>query len=285
MRSCRVHNAERCAGARRDRPRHADPGRGRRQPQPLGRERGAAGHRRGVRLVADDAQPDRGRLFARVGCFGPVPRSGRRPPRSQADAGRRDGVVDPRVPPGCLCTQRHRSVRRPRARRAVGRDGVPDDAGSDRRSMVRSGEDPLDRPVVGDRRCHRCTRTAGVRLRAPILLVGIGLPDHVADRVDRARDGLQARSRARERDDRPRRQPRRHPVGGPGRLADPGDQLRPDPERDDASPQPVGDRAGGRDRLRDPSAQGRQRPLRPADRRPSRVLGRGAAPASSSSGR
>src|SRR3954454_8490674 len=50
--------------------RGADPRRRRRQPEPVRRERGAAGHRQALRLVADDAGPDRGRILARLAAPG-----------------------------------------------------------------------------------------------------------------------------------------------------------------------------------------------------------------------
>ena len=88
---------DRRPGARRPRPRHADPGRGGREPEPVGRERRSAVDRGGVRLLAGDAEPDRGRLFARARCLGALPRCGGRPLRTQADARPRDGTRDPHV--------------------------------------------------------------------------------------------------------------------------------------------------------------------------------------------
>ena len=87
------------AGAR---PRRADPGRRRRQPQPGGRQRRPARHRQGLRRRPDDAQPDRGRLLARSGDLGPLPRRARRPLRAQDDAAARHGALDPRLAAGRL---------------------------------------------------------------------------------------------------------------------------------------------------------------------------------------
>ena len=66
-----------------------------------------------------------------------------------------------------------------------------------------------------------------------------------------------------------------HLVGGPGRRADPGDQLRSHPERDVAGARPLRDRAGGRGGVRDPPAASPQPAVRPEGRRPPGVLGRG----------
>ena len=86
------------AGTGRARPARADPGRRGRQPEPGRRQRRAARHRQGVRLVADDARPHRGRLLARARGVGAVPRRARRPLRPQADADPRRVAVGPRVP-------------------------------------------------------------------------------------------------------------------------------------------------------------------------------------------
>ena len=66
------------------------------------------------------------------------------------------------------------------------------------------------------------------------LRLGIGVPDHAAARRRRVPDGRQVRPEPRQRDDRPGRQPRRHPLRRAGRGADPRDQLRPGPEQGDA---------------------------------------------------
>ena len=94
----------------------------------------------------------------------------------------------------------------------------------------------VDRVVVGARWGDLGARTAALRVAARALLVGIGLPAHAAARGRGARAGVPARSGPRERDDRPGRQPRRHPVGGAGRGPHPGDQLRAGPQRRDARP-------------------------------------------------
>ena len=56
--------------------------------------------------------------------------------------------------------------------------------------------------------------------------LGIGLPGDAAARGRRPVHGVAVRAGARQRDRRSGRQPRRHPVRGPGRDAHPGDQLR-----------------------------------------------------------
>ena len=61
-------------------------------------------------------------------------------------------------------------------------------------------------------------------------------------------DGAGPSFRPRERDDRPGRQPRRHPLGRPGRRADPVDQLRAGPQQGNAGARPGRDRARCADR-------------------------------------
>ena len=58
----------------------------------------------------------------------------------------------------------------------------------------------------------------------------------------------------RQRDDRAGRQPRRHPLGRPGRGADPRDQLRRGPEQGGAGARAGGDRGGRAGRVLHPSA-------------------------------
>ena len=134
--------------ALRARPRRADPRRGGREPEPGRRERRAARHRQGVRRVADVARPHRGRVLARPRRVGAVPRRDRRPLRAQADADPRRHALGARVPARRVRTERAGADRRPVARWALGRHGVPDDArarsprcGRDRsaRSRSRSG--------------------------------------------------------------------------------------------------------------------------------------------------
>ena len=147
------------ARSRGHRPRHADPRRGGREPEPLGRERRAAVDRGGVRLVAGHAQPDRGRLLARARRVGALPRGARRSLRAQAAARPRDGARDPDVAPRGLRAVGRGALRRPRGRRTRGRHGLSDDARADRRALVGTGAD-VDRAVVGPRRRHRVARAA-----------------------------------------------------------------------------------------------------------------------------
>ena len=74
------------------------------------------------------------------------------------------------------------------------------------------GTDEVDCALVGHRRRDRGARPVARRPGAGALLVGVGLPDHVAARRGRARDGDPVRSGARQRDSRAGRQPRRHPL-------------------------------------------------------------------------
>ena len=177
-------------------------------------------------------EPDRGRLLARAGRLGALPRRARRPLRAQADADPRD--VRSRSRPACWPPSRRRrgAVRCPRPRRPRGGHGVPDDAGADHRA------------VVGARRARsrsRCGRRSAAAISAlgPLLagaaaralLVGsvflITLPLAVVALVMAVRFVPGAR----ERDDRAGRQPRRHPVGRARRRADPRHQLRPGAEQ------------------------------------------------------
>ena len=64
----------------------------------VGRERRPAVDRPGVRLVADDPQPDRGRLLARPRGVGALARGDRRPLRAQAPAARRHAARRSRCP-------------------------------------------------------------------------------------------------------------------------------------------------------------------------------------------
>ncbi len=89
-------------GERQDRAGLAHPRGGRRQPQPVGRECRAARHRQVVRLLPNDARPDRRGLLAGPRSVGPLVRCAGRPIRSQAahDPGYR--VVHPGLPGGRL---------------------------------------------------------------------------------------------------------------------------------------------------------------------------------------
>ncbi len=152
------HGVER-ARARAPGARHADPRRGRRQPQPCRRQRRAARHRQGVRRQPDVAQPGRGRLLARPRRLGPVSRRARRPLRAQDDARDGDGAVDPRLACSRAGALDRGAVRRARGRRPLGRHGLPDDAGADHRAVVGPGDGP-GRSRSGRRSAGRSLRSA-----------------------------------------------------------------------------------------------------------------------------
>ena len=71
---------------------------------------------------------------------------------------------------------------RPDRGRRVRRHGLPDDARPHRRPVVRSRAHALDRPVVGDRRCHRRLRPDRRGLPPRAVRVGLGVPRHAAAR-------------------------------------------------------------------------------------------------------
>ena len=99
--------------------------------------------------------------------------------------------------------------RRPAARRALRRDGLPDDPGADHRAVVGPAADQVHRAVVGARWRHLLARPADLRRPARALLVGLGVPHHPAAGRRRAAHGAAVRARPRQRDDRARRPPRR----------------------------------------------------------------------------
>ncbi len=176
-------------------------------------------------------EPHRRGLLARARGLRAVARRARRPVRTQAHADPRDGLGDPVRAARRVRPERHRAVRRSGRRRVVRGDGVPDDAGADHRAVVRPSTDEVDRAVVGDRGCRRGAGADVLRPAARALLVGVGLPDHVAARGRGAGPRRASRPCTRERGDRTRRQPRRRPVGAAGRCLDPRDQLRGRAER------------------------------------------------------
>ena len=105
--------------------------------------------------------------------------------------------------------------------------------------------------------------------------MGLGLPADRAAGGDRARHGRAPRAVPRERGDRARRPPRRRPLDRARRRADPRDQLRAGPERDDARARAVrgvGRRAG---RVLHPTAPRGEPALRPAHGCAPDLLGRG----------
>ena len=149
----------------------AHPGRRGREPESRRRQRRAARHRQGVRLVADRARPDRRRLLARpgrsvlwLGALGD--RYGR---KLMLILGVSLSV------PACLLAAYAPSdgvlVRRARARRRVGGHGVPDHARAHHRAVVgpaadhgrsRCGRRPAARsPPSGRWSPARCSSTSG----------------------------------------------------------------------------------------------------------------------------
>ena len=138
-----------------------------------------------------------------------------------------------------------------------------------------SGPNGRDRSPCGrDRGCRRGARADVLGPAAGALLVGIGLPDHVAARGGSAGLGRASRPGSRERGDRSGRQSRRHPLGSARRRVDPRDQLRGRAERGNPRRRPRDRRPRLRDRVRHPAAAGGQPPVRPAHRRQAGVLGR-----------
>ena len=89
------------------------------------------------------------------------------------------------------------------------RDGLPDDPGIDRGTLVGSGPNAVDRALVRPRRGDRVTGSVGLRVPARAVRVGLGLPGHAATRRRRSGDGNPVRAGARQRDDGAGRQPGR----------------------------------------------------------------------------
>ena len=263
----------------------ADPRRRRREPEPVGRERRAAVDRRGVRLVAGHAQPDRGRLLARAGGVGAVPRRDRRSLRPEDDARPRHRARDPDVAAGRVRAVGRGAVRRARRRRARRRNGVPDHSGADHGALVGSGSHEVDRTLVGARRRDRRTRPARCRCAARGVLVGIGVPRHAAARGRRAGHGVPLRAEPRERDERSGGQPRGNPLGASRRRPHPRDQLRAGPERRSTRARAGRDRTGRARRVPHPPEAGREPAVRPPDRRVAASSGLRPARGSSSSAR
>ena len=211
-------------------PRLADPRRGRREPQPLGRQRRAAVDRRRVRRIADVAGPRRRRLLARPRGIGPVARRARRPIRPQDAAPPGCRALDSGLPVGRVRTEHRGADRRAHRRWHLRRHGLPDDPRADHGALG---------PGPGRTHSIALWSALGGAIAALGPLVrgscsssscGVGLPGHAAARGRRAVHGLAVRPGPRERDVRPGRQPRRDPVRAHGRDAHPGDQLRAGPE-------------------------------------------------------
>ena len=194
-------------------PRVADHRGGRREPQSLGRQRRAAVDRRRVRRLADLAGPGGGRLLPGPRRIGPVAWSHRRPIRPQDAAPPRRRAFDSGLPGGGVRAEHRGADRCAHRRRCLRRHGVPDHPRADHGTVgAGAGTDAFDCPVVGPRRRDRVARPARVGVPARELRVGVGVPGHAAARSRRPLHGVAVRAGARERDDRPGRQPRRHPV-------------------------------------------------------------------------
>ena len=255
-------------------PRVADHRRGRREPQPLRRQRCAAVDRRGVRRFPDIAGPGRRRLLAGPRRIGPLAGCHRRPIRPQDAAPPRRRALHPGVSAGGVRTEHRGADRGAHRRRRLRRHGVPDHPGADHGTVGAGARtDALDRPLVGPRRRDRGAWAARVRLPARELRVGIGLPRHAAARGRRPLHGLAVRAGARQRDDRPGRQPRRDPVRRAGRDADPGHQLRARPEHGGAGDRPGGHLHRGDRRVRHPPATRPRIPCTTSTSRPGRRSG------------
>ena len=92
--------------------------------------------------------------------------------------------------PACLLAAFAPSIEvlfvRPAARRALGRDGLPDHAGADHRALVGAGADPIDRALVGARGGDLVAWPAAGRRAADRVRLGVGVPDHPAAGAGRA---------------------------------------------------------------------------------------------------
>ena len=171
----------------------------------------------GVRLLADDAQPDRGRLLARSRRVGALPRRARRPLRAQADAAPRHGARDPA---SCLAAWAPSDDVLFVARLlggARGRHGLPDHARADHRAVVGPGRTKSIAlwSGLGGAISALGPLLSGLLLEhfwwGSVFLLTLPLA------VGGARAGLPLRPEPRQRDDRSGRQPRRHPLGRAGR--------------------------------------------------------------------
>ena len=158
----------------------ADPGRRRGEPEPGGRQRGAAGHRQGLRRRPGGAQPGRGRVLARARCIGALPRRGGRPLRPQAAPSGRHRPRDPGLASGGVRAVDRGPVRRPDHGRPCGRARLPDHARPDHRAVVGPGADEVDRALVRARRGDLVAGPAPRRRDADPVRLGLGVPDHVA---------------------------------------------------------------------------------------------------------
>ena len=156
------------------------------------------------------AQPHRGRLFARAGRVGALPRRARRPLRAQADAAARHGAAVP----ACLLAAFAPNDEVLFVARVIGGLSAgmayPTTLALITALWSGPGAHEVDRPVVGARRRDRVARPAGRRRPARALLVGLGLPHHPAARRGRLSWRCVFVPGPRERDHRAGRQPRRH---------------------------------------------------------------------------
>ena len=193
--------------------------------------------------------------------------------------------------PACLLAawapSRRGALRRPPARRALRRHGVPDDARPDHRAVVRAR---------AGRSRSRCGRRIGGAISALGPLVAGALLEHfwwgsvflVTLPLAAVALVLAVRARAepRQRDDRPGRQPRRHPVGRARRrrsiLAI---NFAPVPDKGALALGLAAIALAGADRVPPPPAPRREPALRPRRRRPPHLLGRRLRRASSCSAR
>ena len=164
---------------------------------------------------ADRAQPRRRRLLARPRRLGPLPRRARRPLRAQADARARHGAVDPGLP-----------ARRPRAVASRCCSPPACSAASPAGMAYPTTLALITALWSGPRRTHAIalwSAIGGAISALGPLIVGRAAraastgarcsSSRCRSRSSRCSMALRARPRARQRDDRPGRQPRRHPLG------------------------------------------------------------------------
>ncbi len=183
-------------------PRLADHRRGRREPEPVGRERRPAVDRPGVRRRPRRAGPGRRRLLARPRGIGPLAGRPRRPLRPEDAAPARHRAVDSGLPRGRVRADASRSSSRARIVGGVSAGmaypttlalitalWAPGPAGRTR--------SPSGRPSAA--RSRRSGRSSpGFLLER--FDVGLGLPGDAAARGRRAVHGLAVRAGPRQRD-------------------------------------------------------------------------------------
>ena len=236
-----------------------------------------------------DARPHRGRLLARPGGVGALPRRARRPLRPQADADPRHGAVDPRVPARRVRADRHGPVRR-RALLGGLAAGMAYPTTLALITALWSGPARTKSIALWSALGGAISALGPLLVRAPAraLLVGLGVPGHAAARRGRAR-AWRASSCPRTSTRRPSRSTTSAASSRSllvGRVDPRASTSRPVPNEGTlvARPRASIALAAGR-RVRHPPAPRREPALRPPRRRAPRLLGRGVRRASSCSAR